>query len=516
MSTPPLDHGDPEQDLLEEVDAALEERFIDSLDAAAGRPERRRVPAGSILLTEDQPADGLWLILEGEVRLRRRADGQEVVLDDDASGRIIGLLSLVARGRAYFTCQAVTDVVAICLPWSRLDALVGADPQLSRQFSRQLLRSLGARVRRVVQLQASVQELNGELRAERDRLADALNQLSATQMRLIETGRMATLGQLVAGIAHELNNPVTVIRRTADYVLEDVSTLVGQVKENEGLLAMITSALTTSPVPTEQLRAQEAALAGALRDPALARRLVGIGVTTEADAKRWLGQARPADAGPLLARLEAGYQLGTFLRNLQGAAERISRIVGTLRSYARTHEGTVVEVNVNKTLEDTLLLFGGSARLVTLKREYGDIPSIEGDPGQLSQVWTNIVSNAMEAIQGRGELLVQSDAPRPDAVRVRFTDTGPGIKPEHLGRLFELNFTTKHNVTSFGLGMGLAICRQIVLRHEGQIDVESRPGRTCFSITLPTKLSPEARRAIEESARGGLAAAGAAGGGTHG
>jgi signal transduction histidine kinase len=432
----------------------------------------------------------------------RQVDGQRVVLDDDTSGRIIGLLSLIERGRAFFTCQAATEVTAVCLPWAQLDAVVAVNPELSRQLTRQLIHSLSARVRRVVDLQASVQRLNAELLGERDRLAEALRQLSATQMRLIETGRMATVGQLVAGIAHELNNPVTAIRRAADYVLEDVSSLIGQMPDNEPILAMITSAVTTSPQPTEALRRAEQALADAIRDEGAARRLVKIGITSADEFHRWFDRVRPPEREALLSRLESAYQLGTFLRNLQGGAERISQIVSTLRSYARTSHGAVGAVDLNKTLEDTLLLFGGSARLVELRRDYGDLPPIEGDPGQLCQVWTNIVANALEAIQGRGSVLVQSDAAADGSVRVRITDDGPGIPAGHIERVFDLNFTTKHNPTSFGLGMGLVICRQIVLRHEGRIEVESVPGRTCFTITLPTRLSADARRAIEESARG--------------
>lgn len=508
MNTPasdPILDRDPPPPTSDDTptDEAMEAAFIDALDRAAGRPPRRSIPAGECLLREDESAEGLWLILEGEIRLTRRVEGQQVVLDDDASGRIIGLLSLVARGRAYFTCQAVTNVTAVRVPWETLDALLTADPSLSRQFFRQLLRSMGSRVRRIVDLQASVQRLNEELRGERDRLADALKQLSAAQARLIETGRMATLGQLVAGIAHELNNPVTVIRRTADYILEDVSALVGELPEHEGLLAMITSALTTAPPPTELLRQREASLAASLGDPDLARRLVAVGICTRDEYDRWFATVPKDRRAAWLGRLEAGFQLGAFLRNLQGAAERIGRIVGSLRGYARTQVGAVGDVNVNKTLEDTLLLFAAGARLVTLTRRYGDIPTIEADPGQLGQVWSNIIANALEAVEGRGELVVETDAPAAGVVRVRFTDNGPGIKPEHLARVFDLNFTTKHNPTSFGLGMGLVICRQIVMRHEGRIEVESQPGRTCFSITLPTRLSEEAKQAIEAASRAG-------------
>ncbi len=483
-------------------DVAQERHFIESLDRAAGHPPRRHLPAGTTLLTEDQPADGLWLILNGEICLTRHAGDEEVILDEHASGRIIGLLSLVARGSAYFSCRAVTNVEAIHLPWAALDALLAADPGLSRLYTQQLLRSLGVRVRHIVELQAAVQGLNSKLQSEQDRLTAAVNQLAAAQLRLVETGRMATIGQLVAGIAHELNNPISVIRRTADFVLEDVTGLIGQQPDHAPLLAMITSAITSQPLPTEQLRKHQAQLATALGDESLARRLVAIGVTTAAEYERWFTNITPGEREPLLKKLESGYQLGAFLRNLQTASDRVSRIVGTLRGYSHAQHGRVVEVSVNKTVDDTLLLFGSATRTVELNRRYAELPMIEAEPGQLSQVWTNVISNAMEAMAGTGRLQVETDAPAVDRVRVRITDSGSGIKPEHLSRIFDLNFTTKHSVSSFGLGMGLMIARQIVLRHEGQIEAQSRPGETTFTVTLPTRLTESAKRAIEESGRG--------------
>lgn len=480
-------------------DDRLEQELIDALDRAAGHLPRCPLPAGTPLLTEDEPIDGIWLIFEGRVELTRRRDGHKVSLDDDTSGRIIGMLSFATRRTAFFTCTAVTPVVAAKLTWERLDELLRAERSLSESFLIQLVRTLGGRVRHIVELQANVQRLNAELTVERDRATQALHDLAATQTRLVESERMATLGQLVAGIAHELNNPITAIRRSVDYVTEDVSAFIAEVPDNDALLAMVTSAITTSPLSTEELRRRREILARELADDALAGKLVEIGITTPGEFHRWFGRTSGARRAALLERLTRAHQLGTFLRNLQGAAERVSRIVGTLRSYARVQHGIVSDIDLNRTLEDTLLLFGSALRAVEVRREYAQLPEVEGDAGQLNQVWTNILSNAIEAMGGAGKLLVQTDAPDAAHVRVRITDSGPGIKPENLGRIFELNFTTKHGPSSFGLGMGLVICRQVVGRHEGLIEVSSTPGKTTFSVILPVKLSSGAKRIIEQS-----------------
>jgi signal transduction histidine kinase len=100
-------------------------------------------------------------------------------------------------------------------------------------------------------------------------------------------------------------------------------------------------------------------------------------------------------------------------------------------------------------------------------------------------VWTNLIVNAVQVMEGRGTLEVVTDAPAPDRVRVQVIDSGPGIPPEDVARLFDLSFTTKQGRVDFGLGLGLRIAQDIVTRHHGTITIESTPGRTCFAVTLP-------------------------------
>jgi signal transduction histidine kinase len=120
-----------------------------------------------------------------------------------------------------------------------------------------------------------------------------------------------------------------------------------------------------------------------------------------------------------------------------------------------------------------------------ITRHYGQIPPIQGYAAQLNQVWTNIISNALEAMHNKGELTLQTEKQGNGTVAVRLIDSGPGIPEEHKHRVFDLNFTTKHAGAGFGLGMGLLICRQIVNRHGGSINIDSRPGRTVVEVILP-------------------------------
>lgn len=480
----------------------LEDRLIHALDRAAGQPARLRFAPGQRLLNEGEQTRGIWLVFEGDIQLTRTHDGADVALDDDASGRIIGLLSVESRGKAFFSCIAITPVVATLIPWERLDEILHADTDLAGQFTMNLARALGTRVRHIADLQADVQRLNDELTTERDRLQVALRDLAAAQTRLIENDRMAVLGQLVAGIAHELNNPVTAIRRASDYVLEDVSELLASLPGNDLMLALIETALTMEPVSTDTQRSQAESLGRELRDAAVATRLVKIGITTRADADRMLGRERGDARETQLVRLERAFDLGTFLRNIRTASDRVSAIVQTLRTYARSSGGAVSDIQVNRCLEDTLLLFNSKTRSLDVRRSFGQVPVVEGDPAQLNQVWTNLISNAIEATNGQGMLEVLTRHEGGEVV-VQIIDSGGGISSENVARIFDLNFTTKRGPTGFGLGMGLAICRQIVARHEGRIHVaESRPGRTVIEVRLPQQLSSDARQSIESGVQG--------------
>lgn len=120
-----------------------------------------------------------------------------------------------------------------------------------------------------------------------------------------------------------------------------------------------------------------------------------------------------------------------------------------------------------------------------MERRYEDVPRITARPGELNQVWTNLIVNAVQVMQGTGSLEVVTDAPDPTTVQVQIIDTGPGISPEDVDRIFDLAFTTKQGRVDFGLGLGLRIAQDIVTQHHGSIDVESEPGRTCFTVTLP-------------------------------
>ncbi len=168
------------------------------------------------------------------------------------------------------------------------------------------------------------------------------------------------------------------------------------------------------------------------------------------------------------------------------ACERIVKIVRGLRNFARLDEAERKKVDLHEGLESTLTLVNHKLEnRVEVVRDYGEIPQIECFPSRLNQVFMNILVNACHAIEGKGSITIKTLADD-GCIRISFRDTGKGIEAKVLQNIFDPGFTTKGVGT--GMGLGLAICYQIVRDHGGSIDVESEPGRgTTFTITLPTK-----------------------------
>lgn len=478
---------------LDMSDEEVENAMGAAIDEALDSPPRCDYPAGTVLIQHDQPVDKISILISGQVQLVRKIYDREIVFHSYSAGRIIGLLSLAQRERAFFTCRAVTDVTVLPLTFEQLDTALQASPWLSGYFVTTLIRSLSTRSKHSAQLKAEVENLNIKLRGERDQLADALGKLKQAQTRLVEAEKMATLGQLTAGIAHELNNPTAAMRRAVDFIAEDMVALVTQLPDGGLIKSTIESAMTAAPVSTRELRKRGTELASVVGDDALTRRLAKVGITTPDSYRGRFGKLLGSKREKLLVSIERYHELGTSLRNLCTCSDRISSIVRSMKSYARSDQELVGDVDVHEGLEDTLRILDHALRGIDVKRSYGELPGIECHVGEINQVWTNLISNARQAMGRTGTLRLVTDRPDGKHVRVRIIDSGKGIAPEALERVFDLHFTTKGGRVEFGLGMGLPICLRIVTRHGGEITVESKPGETCFTVVLPVHFprSPE-------------------------
>lgn len=197
------------------------------------------------------------------------------------------------------------------------------------------------------------------------------------------------------------------------------------------------------------------------------------------------GESRTVTEAKVLAGLlhfEAGY----YLRSIGLGAERISNLVVSLRNYSRGGSGGTELVDVRSGIQDTLRIVGNRIKDLDTELRLEETPPVPGNSGELNQVWTNLIVNACDAMDDRGRLVIACGREGPDAVFVTVTDSGPGLPEELMEKIFEPNFTTKTNATHFGLGLGLAISREIIKKHGGELTVENaKEGGATFKAVLP-------------------------------
>jgi signal transduction histidine kinase len=289
-------------------------------------------------------------------------------------------------------------------------------------------------------LEEKVRVRTEQLRAANEELQAAYRDLQATQMQLIHREKMASVGQLVAGVAHELNNPI-------GFVYSNVSTLDDFVKR---LRAMLEAYRAVSLGPAEAERMQQ----------------------------RW-------------AELKVDYALkylDSMTQGIREGAERARKIVRDLRVFARSQDDVWQPVDLHEDLESSLTLLNHLLKdRITIHRKFGDLPPVECVRSQIDQVFLNLLANAAQAIPAEGVITIETRRDNGTAV-IAISDTGPGIAPESLGRIFDPFYTTKP--VGEGTGLGLSISYEIVKKHGGQIRAESpRGGGATFTVSVPLSRS---------------------------
>jgi two-component system, NtrC family, sensor kinase len=366
------------------------------------------------------------------------------------------------------------------------------------------------------ELERKVDLRTAELTHMNKELGRTIQELRDTQAQLLLSERLAGLGHLVAAVAHEINSPSAAIRGTIDALADQVRRL-GQLShelasigltasERDQLLRLAAevggrSAARRLPPPSAVRRAarQLRAVLEADKLPAdhaaeSARQIAELDLAGEemVRLRRLLGSesgGAGSAAASQRARVLVGYlaeyvHLHRSLFAIHHAIRRIQRIVGGLKSYSHLdQDASAQEADLHEGIEETLeLLDHFLARGIRIHRRYGAIPRVPVFVDELNQVWTNLIHNAVQALDGQGEIAIETQA-LDAGVAVRVIDNGPGIPEETIPRMFEPLFTTKPR--GEGSGLGLSIVRRIIERHGGRIRVESRPGRTCFEVWLP-------------------------------
>lgn len=476
----------------------LTAELIAACEAVLGPRPRLRLPPGVRLAHQGQVVDAVCVVVSGAVALTRHTRVGEVTLHHATTGRIVGLVSLATQGRAYVTATTTTDVELILLSIEQLDRALRENPATEQTLAALLIGSLTTRLSRSEVLQVEKIELAAAVEAERAQATQALEALEQARLELLAQERFATLGELAAGVAHELNNPVAALEGANAHLREDLASLLAGHPDGEMVLSTAAHARTRPAASTRQERAARRALEAVVGDRELARRLVSLGLDADSDPQR----VRDLAGDPRrLATALAAASVGRQERNVALATKRIRGLVSALSTYVRPEGEMLQDVDVREVLEDSLRLTAHRLRDVAIERDYAEVGAVPGRAGELAQVWTNILSNAADALAGAGAgaaagagapsdfapRLVIAVAGEPDGVRVDVTDNGPGIDPQVLPRIFEPRFTTKHGRVRFGLGLGMGLAKSVVDAHGGTIAVDSRPGRTRVTVRLPAE-----------------------------
>src|SRR5258706_3226921 len=334
-----------------------------------------------------------------------------------------------------------------------------------------LLIGVGYLATRVLATQQALRNANEDLEkrvSERTRdLSQTLKRLKESEAQLVQSEKMSSLGQMVAGVAHEINTPLAYVKNSVATARDRIPDLHGMIEQAERLLAILRA---ESPDPDELNAAF-----GALET--------------------------------LIARLRAERaieDLDTLTGDGLHGIEQIAELVANLKNFSRLDRSKVASFNVNDGVHATLLIARPNLRKIDVEKHLGDVPSITCSPSQVNQVLLNLINNSTQAIdKPRGLITVTTRPLGTTAPAIDVEDNGKGIAPEALPKIFDPFYTTKE--VGKGTGLGLSIAYKIVSQHAGKIDVRSTQGvGTTVTVTLPVEPPPELAMATEEAAAEGM------------
>jgi len=431
--------------------------------------QEMNLKAGDVYARQGDSADAMFVILEGQLQGRGELGGETFIFNLEP-GDVTGVLPFSRMKQFTVTGRAETDSRVLRFPASLFPELIQKMPELTKR----LVGLMSDRIRETTRLEQ-----------QRDRLA--------------------SLGKLSAGLAHELNNPASAAKRAASQLrdilkkIRDASLELGkrdlssaQKSEIEKLEASFTQpdVVPPDPLTISDLEDQIDSLLRShgqndlwLLAAGLARRNIKPEVVESLFAN--LGDTARA----ALVRIAASVEVASLLHEIESSTSRISDLVGAIKEYTHMDQAPVQNVDIVKSLETTLTILNHKLKHgVAVQRDYQRVPLLVNSFGsELNQVWTNIIDNAIDAMHGKGELRIRTY--RDDGcVVIEIGDDGPGIPVEVQPHIFEPFFTTKG--VGEGTGLGLDTAQRIVKKHRGNIQVNSKPGDTRFQIWLPLAGSP--------------------------
>jgi signal transduction histidine kinase len=430
-------------------------------------------PAGQLVLREGDSGDSLFVVLDGELEVTKRQGSQDVLLALYKPGQFFGEMALLEQAPRSASVRTLQESRLLVISQAAFQTLLSCSPAAPLKI-----------------------------------LHTVTSRLRSTESALIQNEKMAALGTLAAGLAHELNNPAAAVRSSTAQLREALA-------ERDSLAARLHS-LATDQQQTESLGALQQEVAerkiSAPPDDPLARcdledglqewledhgvdkawELAPVLVSSGWDRdelERLAERFSPTQLPFVVGWLGASSTVYGLLEEVGQSAEAMSEVVEAVKTYSYLDQAPIQDVDVIESLENTLVLLRPRITAgISITRDYAkDVPRIEAYGSDLNQVWTNLIDNAIDAIAGQGVLSLHVLTAE-KTVTVDIIDDGPGIPQEIQPRIFEPFYTTKDPGVGTGLGLHTAY-NIIVNKHRGQLQVASRPGETRLQVVLPIRLA---------------------------
>lgn len=425
------------------------------------------------LFVEGSMGDRAYIIKDGFLEVFKLSSGREILLDSHGVGGVIGEMSLLEQKPRMASIRARDKTTLLSIHQTAFDHLIATSTGAARAM-----------------------------------LDIVLTRMRNTESKLQQSEKMAQLGTLTAGVAHELNNPAAAVQRasahlrqtladfaTSQSTLDKLGLSSQQVSMTEKIQTQIHHVILHPPNLTSMMRSDlEAGIEDSLDEYEVeepweyASVLVNMNYQSE-DIDALVGQFGTDHLTVILDWIRATFNSYILLEEIGQGASQISEIVKALKSYAYLDQAAVLAVDVHEGLDSTLIIMRNKLKIgVTVNREYAtDLPKIQAYGSELNQVWTNLIHNAVDAMGNHTDptitIRTRYETSEKQVV-VEIEDNGSGIPDEIVARVFDPFFTTKG--PGVGTGMGLHISYNIIVqKHHGDLRVYSEPDKTCFQVWLP-------------------------------
>ncbi|MEM8676843.1 MAG: ATP-binding protein [Cyanobacteria bacterium P01_G01_bin.67] len=444
----------------------LEDEYLEGLKTCGAVLE---IKPGEILYQEGDSEYCFYVVLSGQIKITKHLGTEEILVATHHRGEFTGDLNMLTGGVSQATASSIDSSQVI--QFQDFKELLKGCPRSIDLFIPAL--------------------------AERSKYLEA---------KLRQQEKLAELGKLSAGLAHELNNPAAAGSRAAKQLNSAITTLQENMLSPRGhnfsvQHRQLLCELQQKAVNREYYKPDLSPLKQSIQEEELADWLESLGVDDAWDISpslvnvgieqshlETLADEMESDAfNEALTWLEATLTVNSLVTELEFSTSQISDLVGAIKNYSYVDRGAIQEIDLHQGLDNTLKILNHKLKYgVTVNREYSlDLPKVSAYGGELNQVWTNLIDNAIDAMNGQGELTIRTSLEN-NCILVEIIDNGAGIPLEFQSKIFDPFFTSK--AAGKGSGLGLDISRGIIVKkHKGNLRFESEPGKTNFQVRIPIK-----------------------------